>query len=177
MSLTHKTSSISLSAQRIISQSQSKLLIPQSWRQPRRAAAAASLQQKSHFHQSHSPQTFKPVWTEARVKVPWVEALARKRRGEEGLTSEASAVADAKGAAGAQTEESAPTLVREKKWGMMKTNKVLEEQGIKVQQPVVKKVPKKIGVDLTPRRMKDSYYRTVCVLLDCVQFLSCSQLA
>lgn len=87
-----------------------------------------------------------------------MEALARKRRGEEGLTSEASAVADAQGAS---RDETAPTLVPEKRWGMMKTNKVLEEQGVRVQQPVVKKAQRNLEVDLTPKRMKDSYYRTV----------------
>jgi acyl-coenzyme A thioesterase 9 len=66
-------------------------------------------------------RTFKPVWTEARVKTPWVEALAQKRAEEEAAAQASS------GAAKNAPKATSPTLT----------------------------------LDLTPRRMKDSYYRTV----------------
>jgi hypothetical protein len=66
-------------------------------------------------------RTFKPVWTEARVKTPWVEALAQKRAEED---------AAARTSTGAATNAPKPTSPTPE-------------------------------LDLTPRKMKDSYYRTV----------------
>lgn len=94
--------------------------------------------------------------------MPWVEALARKRAGEEGLTSEASSLATAAG--------SSPTLVpTKKKWGTLKESKVLQAEGVEVQKPAAAAGVKGSGgaprpvVDLTPKKMRDSYYKTVCM--------------
>ncbi|KAK2813125.1 hypothetical protein FQN50_000802 [Emmonsiellopsis sp. PD_5] len=78
-----------------------------------------NVERKHFFHSSPAQHTFRPVWTERRVKMPWVEALKLQREGGKGKV----------GVAG-------------------------EVKG--------KGVEKK--VDLTPKRMGDSYFRTILPL-------------
>ncbi|EEP80740.1 conserved hypothetical protein [Uncinocarpus reesii 1704] len=79
----------------------------------------SALHQKRYFHQTCTRATFRPVWTERRVKVPWVEALAKKR-----------------------AEESQLNKAKEKAEGVVSSGKA----------------------DMTPKRMSDSYFRTILPL-------------
>ncbi|KAL1960242.1 hypothetical protein VTO42DRAFT_8785 [Malbranchea cinnamomea] len=82
--------------------------------------------------------------------MPWVEALARKRQGEEGLTS-GDAITDS------GSQHQAPSLVSNNTWGALKQKKLGAVREVKKTLP-------KVDVDLTPKRMKDSYYRTILPL-------------
>ncbi|KKZ60261.1 hypothetical protein EMCG_05018 [[Emmonsia] crescens] len=74
--------------------------------------------QRRQLHQTPANHTFRPVWTERRVKMPWIEALKLEREQEQAGVE-----------AGVEKGGSAP--------------------------------PK---VDLKPRKMGDSYYRTILPL-------------
>ena len=76
---------------------------------------------RRHLHQTCARSTFRPVWTERRVKVPWVEALAKKREEE----------------------------ARLRKMGERGGEKLTRERDSTVK------------VDLTPKKMSDTYFRTV----------------
>ncbi|KAK2783676.1 hypothetical protein FQN53_009128 [Emmonsiellopsis sp. PD_33] len=86
---------------------------------PSSPSRSGNVEKKHFFHSSPAQHTFRPVWTERRVKMPWVEALKLQREG-------------GKGKAGVGGEG---------------TGKVVEKK-----------------VDLTPKRMGDSYFRTILPL-------------